>query len=122
MHINSLQMKALTQAYFFDRVAAFIRQQTTHDGYRDAVSDVPARNALWAQYWPGLADEPEALAAMYLCFVLACRTLGFDPQQGVVIARRSDDPAFSLKTFLSTRGLLRFSAFDVPELLQEDAR
>jgi hypothetical protein len=122
MQIDALQMKALTRDYFFGRVATFIRQQTTHDGYRDAVSDVPERNALWAEHWPALADEPEGLAAMYLCFVLACRTLGLDPGQGVAIARSAPDPAFSMKTFFSTRGLLRFSAFDVPELLQEDAR
>jgi hypothetical protein len=122
MQRDALQMKALTQGYFFDRVASFIRPQTTHDGYRKAVSDVPARNALWAYHWPSLADEPESLAAMYLCFVLACRTLGLDPEHGVVIARSAQNPTFSLKTFFSTHGLLRFSAFDVPELMQEDAR
>lgn len=121
MQIDALQMKALTRDYFFGRVATFIRQQTTHDGYRRTVSDVPARNALWADHWPSLSGEPESLAAMYLCFLLACRTLGLDLEQGVAIARSAQDPAFSLKTFFSTHGLLRFSAFDVPELMQEDA-
>ncbi len=119
MQIDALQMKALTRDYFFGRVATFIRQQTVHDGYRKAVSDVLARNALWAHHWPALADESESMAAMYLCFVLACRTLGLDPEQGVAIARSAHDPAFSFKTFFATRGLLRFSAFDVPELMRE---
>ena len=122
MQIDARQMKALTRDYFFGRVATFILQQTTHDGFRDAVSDVPTRNALWVEHWPAFAGEPEALAAMYLCFVLACRTLGLDPEQGLAIARSAHDPAFSLKTFFSTRGLLRFSAFDVPELMREGAQ
>lgn len=121
MQIDTLQMKAMTRDYFFGRVATFIRQQTTHDGYTRAVSDAAARDALWARHWPALSGEPEAMAAMYLCFVLACDALGLDPGQGLAIARSAQDPAFSLKTFFSTRGLLRFSAFDVPELMQEDA-
>ena len=121
MQIDALQMKLLTRQHFFGRVVTFIHQQTTHDGYRHAAADVHARNELWAHFWPELADEPEALAAMYLCFVLACRTLGLDTEQGVAIARSAQDPVFSLKTFFSTHRLLRFSAFDVPELMQEDA-
>lgn len=121
MHIDARQMEALTREYFFGRIATFILEQSTHGEYRAAVSDVPTRNALWVEHWPTFADESEALAAMYLCFVLACRTLGLDPEQGVAIARSAHDPAFSLKTFFSMRGLLRFSAFDVPELMREDA-
>ena len=121
MQIDALQMKTLTREHFFGRVATFIQQQTTHDGFRADVSDVIARNELWAHYWPELSDEPEALAAMFLCFVLACRTLGLDPKEGVALARSAEDAAFSLKTFLSTHRLLRFSAFDVPQLTREEA-
>jgi hypothetical protein len=121
MQIDALQMKALTRDYFFGRVATFIRQQTTHEGYRKAVSDAEARNALWAHHWPSLSEASESMAAMYLCFVLACRTLGLDPEKGVAIARSAQDPAFSFKSFFETHGLLRFSAFDVPELMREDA-
>jgi hypothetical protein len=121
MKIDACQIEALTREHFFGRVATFILQQTTHVEYRCAVSNVPARDELWGHYWPQFVAEPEALAAMYLCFVLACRALGLDPGEGVAIARSAEQPAFSLKTFLATHGLLRFSAFDVPELMREDA-
>lgn len=116
MRIDADQMERMTREYFFARVASFIVEQSPHAGYRALASDPSRRSDLWLADWAWLAAESEQMAAMFMCFVLGCAALGLDPQQGVALARQAPDPAFSIKTFLSKRGLVRFSAFDTPEL------
>jgi hypothetical protein len=114
--IDADQMAYLTREHFFTRVASFILEQSPQADFRALASDRSRRNALWLDEWSWLATEPAQMAAMFMCFVLACAALGLDPQRGVALARGASDPAFSIKTFLSERGLMRFSAFDTPEL------
>ncbi|MBC7666572.1 MAG: hypothetical protein H7276_22750 [Caulobacter sp.] len=106
----------MTREYFFARVASFIVDQSPHAGYRALASDPSRRSELWLSDWVWLATESEQIAAMFMWFVLGCAALGLDPQHGVALARQAPDPGFSIKTFLSERGLVRFSAFDTPEL------
>ena len=109
-------MAHMTREYFFTRVASFIVEQSPHASYRALASDPSRRSAVWLAEWEWLAGESEQVAAIFMCFVLACVALGLDPQHGIALARHAPDPAFSIKTFLSERGLVRFSAFDTPEL------
>jgi hypothetical protein len=121
LHFDTAQMAAITQAHFFSRVAEFIREQTGVAAYRHAAMDVPLRTALWAPHWPTLRDASEHDAALFMCFVLACATLGVDANRAADAVRQSSQPETSMKLFLSERGLLRFSAFDVPDLTRPGA-
>jgi hypothetical protein len=56
-----------------------------------------------------------------MCFVLACATLGIDSARAAEAVRQTSQPETSMKLFLSERGLLRFSAFDVPDLTRPGA-
>jgi hypothetical protein len=116
LHFDTAQMSAITQAHFFSRVAEFIRHQTTVAAYRQAALDTALRTALWAPHWPTLRDASEHDAALFMCFLLACATLGVDGTRAAEAVRQSSQPETSMKLFLSERGLLRFSAFDVPDL------
>jgi UDP-N-acetylmuramyl pentapeptide synthase len=116
LHFDTAQMAAITQAHFFSRVAEFIRNQTTVGAYREAASDTTLRTALWAPHWSTLRSASEHDAALFMCFLLACATLGLDATRAAEAVRQSSQPETRMKLFLSERGLLRFSAFDVPEL------
>lgn len=116
IQITERQMASITRNYFFGRVSAFILEQSTQEMFRAVAANTALREDVWLMEWDWLKNEPERLAAMYLCFLLACRALDLDSRRGLLIARGARDPAFSIKTFLSKHGLLRFSAFDVPEL------
>jgi hypothetical protein len=120
-HFDTAQMAAITQAHFFSRVAEFVRDQTTVAAYRQAALDTPLRTALWVPHWPVLRDASEHDAALFMCFLLACATLGIDVGRAAAAVRQSTRPEMSMKLFLSERGLLRFSAFDVPELTRPRA-
>ena len=104
LHFDTAQMAAITQAHFFSRVAEFIRDQTTVAAYRQAALDTTLR------------DASEHDAALFMCFLLACATLGVDATRAAEAVRQSSQPETSMKLFLSERGLLRYSAFDVPHL------
>jgi hypothetical protein len=121
LHFDTAQMSAITQAHFFSRVAQFICDQTTVAAYRQAALDTALRTALWAPHWPTLRDASEHDAALFMCFLLACATLGVDATRAAEAVRQSSQPETSMKLFLSERGLLRFSAFDVPDLTRPGA-
>ena len=121
MHFDTDQMAAITQAHFFSRVAEFVRHQTTVDAFRQAALDTRLRTELWAPHWPTLRDATEHDAALFMCFLLACHTLGVDSARAAEAVRQSSQPETSMKLFLSERGLLRFSAFDVPDLTRPGA-
>ena len=121
LHFDTAQMAAITQAHFFSRVAQFIRDQTGVAAYRQAALDTMLRTALWAPHWPALRDASEHDAALFMCFLLACATLGVDADRATQAVRQSPQPETSMKLFLSERGLLRFSAFDVPDLTRPGA-
>ena len=116
LHFDTAQMAAITQAHFFSRVAEFVRDQTTVAAYAQAALDTTLRTALWAPHWPTLRDASEHDAALFMCFLLACATLGVDATRAAAAVRQTAQPEMSMKLFLSERGLLRFSAFDVPDL------
>jgi hypothetical protein len=121
LHFDTAQMAAITQAHFFSRVAEFIRDQTTVAAYRQAALDTTLRAALWAPHWSTLREASEHDAALFMCFLLACATLGVDATRAAEAVRQSSQPETSMKLFLSERGLLRFSAFDVPDLTRPRA-
>ena len=121
MHFDTAQMAAITQAHFFSRVAEFVRHQTTVDAFRQAALDTRLRTELWVPHWPTLRDATEHDAALFMCFLLACHTLGVDSARAAEAVRQSSQPETSMKLFLSERGLLRFSAFDVPDLTRPGA-
>jgi hypothetical protein len=121
LHFDTAQMAAITQAHFFSRVAEFVRDQTTVAAYRKAALDTTLRTALWAPHWPTLRDASEHDAALFMCFLLACATLGVDATRAAAAVRQTSQPEMSMKLFLSERGLLRFSAFDVPDLTRPGA-
>lgn len=121
MHFDTAQMAAITQAHFFSRVAEFVRRQTTVDAFRQAALDTRLRTELWAPHWPALREATEHDAALFMCFLLACHTLGVDSARAAEAVRQSSQPETSMKLFLSERGLLRFSAFDVPDLTRPGA-
>ena len=121
MHFDTAQMAAITQAHFFSRVAQFIRDQTTVPAFRQAALDTTLRTELWAPHWPTLRDASEHDAALFMSFLLACHTLGVDSSRAAEAVRQSSQPETSMKLFLSERGLLRFSAFDVPHLTRPGA-
>jgi hypothetical protein len=121
-HFDTAQMSAITQAHFFSRVAEFIRDQTPVPAYRQAALDTPLRTALWAPHWPTLRDASEHDAALFMCFLLGCAALGIDVMRAAEAVRQSSHPGHSMKLFLSERGLLRFSAFDVPALCRPDLK
>jgi hypothetical protein len=114
LHFDTAHMAAITQARLFSRVAEFIRDQTTVLAYRQAALDTTLRTQLWAPHGPTLRDATEHDAALFMCFLLACGTLGVDANRAAEAVRQSSQPETSMKLFLSERGLLRFSAFDVP--------
>ena len=116
LHFDTAQMAAITQAHFFSRVAEFIRDQTGVAAYRQAAMDTMLRTELWAPHWSTLRNATEHDAALFMCFLLACSTLGVDANRATEAVRQSTQPETSMKLFLSERGLLRFSAFDVPDL------
>ena len=116
LHFETAQMAAITQAHFFSRVAAFVADQTTVGAYRQAALDTPLRTALWAPHWPTLRNASEHDAALFMCFLLGCAVLGVDATRAAAAVRQTSQPETSMKLFLSERGLLRFSAFDVPDL------
>src|SRR5471032_1530148 len=115
-HFDAAQMAAINQAHFFDRVANFVRDQTPVTAYRDAALDKPLRTSLWAPHWPALRDATEHDAALFMCFLLACATLRIDVARAAAAVRQATRPEMSMKLFLAERGLLRFSAFDLPHL------
>jgi len=117
LHIGSAQMAAITRSHFFARVAAFVGEHTTAAAYRAAAADPVLRRAVWTPHWPGLCARSEHDAALAMCFLLACATLGVDEARASAALRDSADPELGMKLFLSRHGLLRFSAFDVPELV-----
>ncbi len=121
LHFDTAQMAAITQAHFFSRVAEFVRAQTTVDAFRQAALDTRLRTELWAPHWPALREASEHDAALFMCFLLACHTLGVDSARAAEAVRQSSQPETSMKLFLSERGLLRFSAFDVPDLTRPGA-
>ncbi|MEP6503518.1 MAG: hypothetical protein ABJD97_09320 [Betaproteobacteria bacterium] len=121
IHIASAQMAAITQAHFFARVAEFVCEQTTVAAYRGAALDLALRTALWTPHWPTLRQATEHDAALFMCFLLACHVLGIDVGRAATAVRQTSQPEMSMKLFLSERGLLRFSAFDVPELTRPGA-
>jgi hypothetical protein len=121
MRMGGQQMAAMARERFFARVSAFILEQSTHTAYRTLAADARRRRLLWEPEWPALAGQPERDAAMFLCFVLACAVLGIDLAHGSRVARGAPDLGFSMRTFLCEHGLLRFSAFDVPELTRPQA-
>jgi|GEM_PF-1001333 len=121
LHFDTAQMAAITQAHFFSRVAEFIRDQTGVAAYRQAAMDTMLRTELWAPHWPTLRNASEHDAALFMCFLLACATLGVDANRATEAVRQSTQPETSMKLFLSERGLLRFSAFDVPDLTRPGA-
>jgi hypothetical protein len=121
LHFDTAQMAAITQAHFFSRVAEFIRDQTTVPAYRQAALDTALRTSLWAPHWSTLRDATEHDAALFMCFLLACATLGVDATHAAQAVRQTSEPETSMKLFLSERGLLRFSAFDVPDLTRPGA-
>ncbi len=121
LHFDTAQMAAITQAHFFSRVAEFIRDQTPIPAYRQAALDTALRTSVWAPHWPTLRDATEHDAALFMCFLLACATLGIDVARAAAAVRQSTQPEQSMKLFLAERGLLRFSAFDVPDLTRPGA-
>ena len=120
-HVDPAQMAAITQAHFFQRVAAFVHDQTTSPAFRAAALDSGRRNALWTPHWPRLRHATEHDAALFMCFLLGCAALGVDATRATEAVRQSSQPEMSMKLFLSERGLLRFSAFDVPDLTRPGA-
>ncbi len=120
LQFDTTQMAAANQAHFFHRVAAFVCEQTPIAAYRDAAVDKPLRNALWAPHWPALREATEHDAALFMCFVLACATLRIDVARAATAIRQATQPEMSMKLFLSERGLLRFSSFDLPHLSRPD--
>ena len=121
LHFDTAQMAAITQAHFFSRVAEFIRDQTTVPAYRQAALDTALRTSLWAPHWSTLRDATEHDAALFMCFLLACATLGVDATRATEAVRQHAHPETSMKLFLSERGLLRFSAFDASDLTRPGA-
>jgi hypothetical protein len=121
LHFDTAQMAAITQAHFFSRVAEFIRDQTPVPAYRQAALDTTLRTSLWAPHWNTLRQATEHDAALFMCFLLGCATLGVDATLAAESVRRSAQPEMGMKLFLSERGLLRFSAFDVPDLTRPGA-
>ena len=116
IHIGEDQMAALVRAHFFQKVVAFIAEQSSIPGYRAIALDRELREGLWLPHWPRLRDEPEHDAALFMCFLLACSMSDIDTERAANVARQTADPEMSMKTFLAERGLLRFSAFELPEL------
>jgi hypothetical protein len=121
IQILEAQMVALVRAHFFQKVAAFVCDQSSIPAYRKIARDTEIREALWIPHWPQLSVEPEHDAALFMCFLLACAMLEIDTVRAARVARQSADPEMSMKTFLSERGLLRFSVFELPELMAPDA-
>lgn len=109
-------MVALIRAHFFQKVVDFICEQSSIPEYIKLARDAKLREALWGPHWPRLRTEPEHDAALFMCFLLACSMLEIDTARAANAARQTADPELSMKTFLSERGLLRFSAFELPEL------
>ena len=121
LQFDAAQMAAVTQAQFFNRVAEFILDQSPIPAFRDAALDKPLRNGLWAPHWPALREATEHDAALFMCFLLACATLRIDVARAAAAVREATQPEMSMKLFLSERGLLRFSAFDLPHLTKRHA-
>ena len=120
LQFDAAQVATAAQAHFFHRVAEFVRAQSPVAAYRDAALDKPLRNALWSPHWPALREATEHDAALFMCFLLACATLRIDVARAAAAVRQSTQPEMSMKLFLSERGLLRFSAFDLPYLAKPD--
>ena len=121
LQFDTAQMAVVNQAQFFHRVAAFVCEQTPIAAYRDAALDKRLRNGLWAPHWPALREATERDAALFMCFLLACATLRIDVARAAAAVRQATQPELSMKLFLSERGLLRFSSFDLPHLAKPDA-
>ncbi len=53
-------------------------------------------------------------AAVLLTYALACRADGVDPERGIERAQAQPQPTTAMKIFLSQRGHVRFTDFDLP--------
>ncbi len=114
IQISEGQMATLVRAHFFQKVVEFINEQSAIPAYRAISLDRGRREALWAPHWERLSTEPEHDAAVFMCFLLACAMLDIDTERAARAARQTADPELAMKTFLSERGLLRFSASSCP--------
>jgi hypothetical protein len=122
IRISEFQYAELTREHFFQKVAAFVREQSSIPAYRECASDRDRRDALWRPHWARLSVQPEHDAALFMCFLLACSMLEIDTERAAHAALHAADPEMSMKLFLSERGLLRFSAFELPELTVPSAK
>ncbi len=113
---HATQSAAVTHERFFQRVRDFVHAQSPSPALRDAALDRPLTVSAWSPYWPALRDASEHDAALFMCFLLACAMLRIDVGRAAAAVGQSTQPALSMRLFLSERGLLRFSAFELPHL------
>ena len=116
LHFDLTQARELARLCFFQRVRAFIREQSHHCAFVARAQGPEPSEALWAPLWPALQAQGAHDAAVGLAFALACDALGLSPTQALAPIGAPADPPLAMKLFLARRGLLRFSAFDCPEL------
>jgi len=116
LQFDAAQAREITRLCFFQRVRAFIREQSRHPAFVARAQGPAPGDALWAPLWPALQAQGAHDAAVGLAFALACDALGLSPAQALAPIGAPADPPLAMKLFLARRGLLRFSAFDCPEL------
>lgn len=118
LEIDAAVHASLAQSALFARVAEFIRDRSPHPALRAAALDRPLRAALWTPHWRTLGESTDDDAMLFLCFLLACATLRIDIPRATAAIRQSTRPALSMKLFLAERGLMRFSADELPALVK----
>jgi hypothetical protein len=106
------------QAERYARVADFICERSPLAALREAAQDKPMRAALWAPHWARLQDMEENMATLFMCFLLACALLRIDIPRATAAVRQSTRPELSMKLFLAERGLMQFSAEELPALVK----
>lgn len=118
LSFESPQFEEIALASFEQRVRSWVQAQALHPGLRQLAAQGPRVTRLWAPQRHRLSDCTEHDAAVLLSFVLACELEGIVAAQGVAQALVQPQPEMAMKRFLSERGYLRFSDFDLP--LQDD--
>lgn len=103
---------------FERRVGRFVAERALSPALKDLAARHATVAALCRDQRFRTARLSEHDAAVLLTYALACHADGADPDEGIERAQARPQPVTAMKVFLSQRGHLRFSDFDLP--LEDD--
>ena len=112
----------LVRRCFFQRVRRFILRQSLHPAFRAAARQTERTEALWRPAWPRLQPQSERSAAMGLSLLLAADVLQLQAGQLPLSTGDADADGERCRDFFACHRLLRWAAFDLPDLVAPEPR